>query len=60
MVFYFQKEVLEDGKSENIDETVFVKKEKLHLTINIFVLHNEREIEEATNVLNDFKKHFLV
>lgn len=57
--FIFQQEVLAE-ELENVDESIFFKKEKLHLTINIFVLHDEKELKEASNALNDFKKSYLL
>ncbi|CAG9838644.1 unnamed protein product [Diabrotica balteata] len=55
----FKNEILAESSLRGMHESIFQKSLKLHLTIDIFVLLNEREKKEAVQALEDYKESVL-
>ncbi|KAK9888931.1 hypothetical protein WA026_001150 [Henosepilachna vigintioctopunctata] len=54
----FKKNILAENHG-GVEESIFVSSLKLHLTILVFTLLNEQEIQEALNTLRECKNLFL-
>uniref|UniRef100_A0A6P7G360 Activating signal cointegrator 1 complex subunit 1-like isoform X2 n=1 Tax=Diabrotica virgifera virgifera TaxID=50390 RepID=A0A6P7G360_DIAVI len=55
----FKNELLAEDSFRGMHESIFQKPLRLHLTIDIFVLLNEREKKEAVQALEDYKESVL-
>lgn len=55
----FKKEILNDTSLRGVEESIFQSSLKLHLTINVLVLLNDREKKEAVIALEEFNENFF-
>ncbi|XP_057660454.1 activating signal cointegrator 1 complex subunit 1 [Diorhabda carinulata] len=55
----FKSEILNDTSLRGVEESIFQSPLKLHLTINILVLLNDREKNEAVLALEEFNENVL-
>lgn len=56
---HFKNEILKDKDTKGLDESIFISTLKLHLTVCVLVLLNDREKQEAINTLEEYNETIL-